>query len=142
MNIFTLPGLGSPAIYLKIPTKIQSRVCNVIDPDLASQFQSFSHHSNIASLYLFYKYFYGSFSNVLWPHEFKWCTRLAIRSLHFAVEMASFNHKFYSNNFFSSSSYPWNSLPVPCFFKSLNLISISIFCFFPEICSFIVLSPY
>lgn len=150
MNTFTLPGLSSPAIFLKILNKIQSRVCNVINTGLASQFHSFSHHINIPSLYLFYKKFHGSFSNVLssfvpWPHEFKCSTRLATRSPHFAVEwlvitvssiliISFLSHLTYGTLFQFLASL---STPI---FKSLNLISISIFYFFPEICSFIVLS--
>lgn len=53
--------------HIEVLDKSQRRVCNVINPHLGSRLQSLSHRRDVASLYLFYKYFHGNCSRELFP---------------------------------------------------------------------------
>lgn len=82
----------------------QKKICNVIDPHLASQ--TLSHRRNIASPCLFEIYFHGNCSGNLSSsvpqlHEFKRSTRLTVRSHNFTTEITRSKLKFSSNSFYS-----------------------------------------
>lgn len=136
---------GDPTVHLEILHKVQRGICNVIGPLQASQLQSFSHWHDIASFCLFCKCFHGGcsdelFSLVPWIHEFKHL-RLALRSHPFTVEIAKFNHHFYSNGSFVILStcealfHFCASLITTVL--NLNAMSIIIFCLLEPCSSFI-----
>lgn len=69
---------------------------NLIDSNLASRLQSLSHRCNAASLSPFYKYFHSNYLDELSSlmsrrHEYK-------RTHRFTVELARWNHRFYSSS--------------------------------------------
>lgn len=76
--------------------KIRRRIRKLIDPDLASQFKSFSKRHSVASLCSFYQYFHDNFCDEtgVKQHEFKMTIRLASRSHTIPVEVGKCNRHF------------------------------------------------
>ena len=122
---------GASADCLSLLDRIQRRITNIVGPDLSSNFQSLSHCRNVASLFLFYKYFHGSCSDELksLTHTLK-CfnrvTRYSANAHPFTVQLPSCNRQFYSTSFFPHTSDLWNSLPSSCFPPSFDLQNLSV----------------
>ena len=111
---------GASATCLFLLDRVQTRVANLIGPELPSRLQPLPHRRNVASLCLFYKYFNGECSEELQalvpprrrhPRQ----TRQAVRSHPYTVEIPRSKKTFYSNSFFARTVRLWNSLPVSCF---------------------------
>ena len=49
---------GGPSCYLDLLDKLQKRICRIVGPSLAASLESLAHHQNVASLSLFYRYYY------------------------------------------------------------------------------------
>ena len=45
--------------------KLQKRLCKTVGPSLAASLESLAHHLNVASLCLFYRYYFGRCSSEL-----------------------------------------------------------------------------
>ena len=56
---------GAPSCYLDLLDKLQKRICRIVGPSLAASLQSLAHHPNMASLSLFYRYYFGRCSSEL-----------------------------------------------------------------------------
>ena len=56
---------GPPSCYLELLDKLQKWICRVVGPSLATSLESLAHHRNIASLSLFYRYYFGRCSTEL-----------------------------------------------------------------------------
>ena len=50
---------GAPSCYLELLEKLQKRICRTVDPSLAASLEPLAHRRNIASLSLFYTYYFG-----------------------------------------------------------------------------------
>ena len=50
---------GAPSCYLKLLDKLQKRTCKTVGPSLAASLEPLAHHRNVASLSLFYMYYFG-----------------------------------------------------------------------------------
>ena len=50
---------GAPSCYLELLDKLQKRICRTVGPSLAASLESLAHHRNVASLSLFYMYYFG-----------------------------------------------------------------------------------
>ena len=50
---------GAPSCFLELLDKLQKRICRIIGPSLAGSVESLTHHRNVASLSLFYRYYFG-----------------------------------------------------------------------------------
>ena len=50
---------GAPSCYLKLLDKLQKRMCRTISPSLAASLEPLAHRGNVASLSLFYRYYFG-----------------------------------------------------------------------------------
>ena len=50
---------GSPSCYLELLDKLQKRICRTVDPSLAASLKPLAHRGNVASLSLFYRYYFG-----------------------------------------------------------------------------------
>ena len=57
--------VGAPSCYLEMLDKPQKRICRTGGPSLAASLEPLAHHLNVASLSLFYRYYYGRCSSEL-----------------------------------------------------------------------------
>ena len=56
---------GAPSCYLELLDKLQKRICRTADPSLAASLESLAHRQNVASLSLFYRYYFSRCSSEL-----------------------------------------------------------------------------
>ena len=56
---------GAPSCYLELSDKLQKRICRVVGPSLSTSLEPLVHHRNVASLSLFYRYYFGRCSSEL-----------------------------------------------------------------------------
>ena len=56
---------GAPSCYLELLDKLQKRICRTIGPSLAASLETLAHCRNVASLNLFYRYYFGRCSSEL-----------------------------------------------------------------------------
>ena len=62
---------GAPSCYLDLLDKLQKRICRIVGPSLDASLEPLVHHRNVASLSLFYRYYFGRCSSELalnWFH--------------------------------------------------------------------------
>ena len=50
---------GAPSCYLELLDKLQKRICRTVGPSLAASLEPLAHCRNVASLSLFYRYYFG-----------------------------------------------------------------------------------
>ena len=55
----------APSCYLELLDKLQKRICRTVGPSLATSLEPLAHRRNVASLSLFYKYYFGRCSSEL-----------------------------------------------------------------------------
>ena len=60
--------VGAPGRHLKLLDKLQKRICRAVGPSLDASLKSLAHRRKVASLSLFYKYYFGRCSDKL--HDF------------------------------------------------------------------------
>ena len=112
---------GAPSCYLELLDKLQKRICRIVGPSLAASLEPLAHRRNVASLSLFYRYYFGRYSSELAqlvPHPFSRgrFTRYSDRLHDFSVTIPRcYNKDVYVNSFFRRTTKLWNSLPVECF---------------------------
>ena len=58
-------GAGAPSCYLELLDKLQKRICGTVGPSLAASLEPLAHRRNVASLSLFYRYYFGRCSSEL-----------------------------------------------------------------------------
>ena len=56
---------GAPSCYLELLDKLQKQICRTVGPALAASLEPLGHCQNVASLNLFYRYFFGRYSSEL-----------------------------------------------------------------------------
>ena len=56
---------GAPSCYLQLLDKLEKRICRTVGPSLATSLELFAHRRNLASLSLFYRYYFGRCSSGL-----------------------------------------------------------------------------
>ena len=56
---------GAPSSYLELLDKLQKRICRTAGPSLAASLEPLAHRRNVASLSLFYRYYFGRCSSEL-----------------------------------------------------------------------------
>ena len=56
---------GAPSCYLELLDKLQKRICRTAGPSLAASLEPLAHRRNVASLSLFYRYYFGRCSSEL-----------------------------------------------------------------------------
>ena len=56
---------GAPSCYLELLDKLQKRICRTVGPSLAASLEPLAHRQNVASLSLFYMYYFGRCSSEL-----------------------------------------------------------------------------
>ena len=125
--------VGSPSCYLYLLDKLQNHICRIVGPSLADSLEPLAHCRNVASLSLFYRYYFGRCSSemarlVPLPFTRGRSTRYSDRLHDFSVTIPRCYKEAYVNSFFPRTSKLWNSLPIQCFpltydlsgFKSLS----------------------
>ena len=111
---------GAPSCYLELLDKLQERICMSVGPSLAASLEPLAHLWNVASLNLFYSYYFGRCSSELAqlvPLLFSRgrSTRYSDRLHDFSVTIPRCYKDLYVNSFFPRTTRPWNSLPIECF---------------------------
>ena len=56
---------GAPSCYLELLGKLQKWICKTVGPSFATSLEPLAHHQNVASLSLFYRYYFGRCSSEL-----------------------------------------------------------------------------
>ena len=110
----------APSWYLELLDQLQKRICRIVGPSLAVSLEPLAHRRNVASLRLFYRYYFGRcFSELaqLVPLLFSRgrCTRYFDRLHDFSVTIPRCYKDVYINSLFPRTAKLWNSLPIECF---------------------------
>ena len=56
---------GAPSCYLELLDKLQKQICRAAGPSLAASLEPLAHHQNVATISIFYKYYFGRCSSEL-----------------------------------------------------------------------------
>ena len=111
---------GAPSCYLDLLDNLQKKICRIVGPSLAASLEPLAHRRNVASLSLFYRYYFGRcFSKLaqLVPLPFFWgrSTCYSGGLDEFSVTSPRCYKDVYVNSFFPRTAKLWNSLPIECF---------------------------
>ena len=111
---------GAPSCYFELLDKLQKRVCRTVGLSLAASLEPLAHHRNVASLSLFYRYYFGRCSTELaqlvpLPFSRGRSTRYSNRLHDFSVTIPKCYKNVYITSFFPSTARLRNSLPIECF---------------------------
>ena len=118
---------GAPSCYWELLDKVQKRICRSVGPSVAASLEPLAHrHRNVASLSLFYRYYFG-----------RWCLELAqLVPLPFSRARSTlYPNRFHDfsvtiprcykdvnvNSFFPRTVRLCNSLPIECLLLTYNL---------------------
>ena len=96
---------GAPSCYLELLNKLQKRICRTVGPSLAASLEPLAHRRNVASLSLFYRYFFDRYSLELaqlvpLPFSRRRSTRYSDRLYDFSVSIPRCYKDVYVNSFF------------------------------------------
>ena len=97
-----------------------------VGPSLAAFLETLAHRLNVASLSLFYRYYFGRCSSELvqlvpLPYSRGRSSRYSDILHDFSVTIPRCNKDVYVNNFSSCTARLWNSLPLECFSLTYDL---------------------
>ena len=107
----------APGCYLELLDKLQKRICRNVDSSLAASLELLAHSRNVASLSLFYRYYFGrcSYELVPFPYSRGRSTCHSDRLHYLSVTTPRCYKDFYVNSFFPRTAKLWNSLLIECF---------------------------
>ena len=107
---------NAPSCYLELLDKLQKWICRTVGPSLAAFLEPLANRRTVASLSLFYRYYFGRCSPEraqLVPLPFSGVR--STRWLHdFSVTIPKRYSDVYVNSFFPRTARLWNSLPIEC----------------------------
>ena len=111
---------GAPSCYLELLDKLQKQICRTLDPSLAASLEPLAHRLNVASVRLFYRYYFGRCSSELaqlvpLPYSRVRSTRYSDMLHDFSVSIPRFYKDVYANSFFPHTARAWNSLHIEYF---------------------------
>ena len=111
---------GAPSCYLELLDKLPKWICRTVGPSLAASLEPLTHRRNVASLSLFYRYYFGRCSSELaelvpLPYSRGRSSRCCDRLHDFSVTIPRCYKDIYVNSFFPRTARLWNSLPIECF---------------------------
>ena len=117
---------GPSNCYLKLLEKLQKRICRTVGRSLATSLEPLAHRRNVASLSLFYRYYFGRCSSELAqlvpvPFFRGRSTRYSDRLHDFSVNITRFYKDVYVSSFFRRTARLWNSVSIECFPLTYNL---------------------
>ena len=129
MKYYCLLWAGAPNCYLELLDKLQKRICRTSDPSLAASLKPLAHCQNLASLSLFYSYYFGRFFSELaqlvpLPFSRGRSTLYSDRLHNFSVTIPRCYKDVYVNSFFPRIAKLWNFLPIECFPLTYDLVLI------------------
>ena len=119
---------GAPSRYLEFLDNLQKRMCRIAGHSLASSLEPLAHRRNVASLNLFYRYYFGRCSSELaqlvpLPFSRGRSTRYSDRLHGFSVTIPRCYNDVYVNSFCPRTARFWNSLPIEFFLLTYDLKS-------------------
>ena len=108
---------GVPSCYLELLDQQQKRIYRTAGPSVAASLEPLAHRRNVASLSLFYRYYFGRFPSELaelvpLPYSRGRSTRYSDRLNDFSVTIPRCYKDVYVNSFFPRTARLWNSLPI------------------------------
>ena len=111
---------GAPSCYLELLDKLQKQICRTVGPSLATCLEPLAYRQTVASLSLFYRYYFGRCSSELaqlvpLPYSRGRSTRYFNRLHDFFVTIPRCYKDVYVNSFFPRTARLWNSLPIEYF---------------------------
>ena len=111
---------GAPSCYLDLLDKLHKRISRIVGLSLAASLEPLAHRRNVASLSLFYSYYFGRCSSELpqlvpIPFFRGRSTRYSGGLHDFSVTIPRYYKDVYVNSFFLRTANLWNSLPIECF---------------------------
>ena len=118
---------GALGCYLELLDKLPKWVCRTVCPSFAASLEPLAHRRIVASLSLFYGYYFGRCSSelaqlVALPYSRGTSTRYFDRFHHFFVTIPRCYKDVYVNSFFHRTAKLWNSLPIECFNRQLLIV--------------------
>ena len=119
---------GAPSCYLELLDKLHKRICRTVSPSLAASLGPLAHRQNVASLSLFYRYYFGRCPSELadlvpLPYSHGRSTCHSDRLHDFSVTIPKCYKDVYVNSSFPRTAKLWSSLPVECFPLTFDLSS-------------------
>ena len=107
---------GVPRCYLEFLDKLPKWICKTVGLSFAASLEPLAHRRNIASLSLFYRYYFGRCSSKLaqlvpLPYCCVRSTFYSDRLHDFSVTISICYKDVYVNSFFPHTVRLWNSLP-------------------------------
>ena len=117
---------GAPSCYLEYLEKLPKLICRTAGPSLAASLEPLAHRRNVASLSLFYRYYFDRCSSELaqlvpLPFSRGGSTCNSDRLYDFSVTIPTCYKDVYVNSFFHCTARLSNSLPIECFPLTHNL---------------------
>ena len=111
---------------IALTTKLQKRICISVGPILAGSLEALGHCRIVASLSLFYRYYFGRCSYELvklfeLPYSDGRSTCYSNRLHDFSVTFPRCYSEVYVNSFFHCTAKLWNSVPGECFLLIYDL---------------------
>ena len=111
---------GDPSCYLKLLGELEKWIYRTVGPSLGTCIESLAHCCNVASLSLFYWYYFGRCSSELaqlvpLPFSQERSTRYSDRVHDFSVTIPWCYKDFYVSSSLPDTARPWNSVPIECF---------------------------
>ena len=114
-------------LLLELLYKLQKQICRTVVTSLAASVEPLAHRQNVASLSLFYKYYFAGRCPSE-PAQLVLLTYTGGRSTHYSDRLHNFSviipwcyKDVYINRFFPCVAKLWNSLPMECFPLIYNL---------------------
>ena len=110
----------APSCYLELLDKLQKWICKTVGPSLAASLEPLAHRRNVASLTLFYRYYFVRCSSgmaQLVPLLFSLgrSTRYFDGLHDFTITIPRCSKDVYVNSFFPCIARLWNSQPIESF---------------------------
>ena len=117
---------GAPSCYLELLDKLQKWIYRTVGPSLAASLEPLAHRQNVASLSIFYRYYFGRFSPELaWlvplPYSREGSTRYSDRLHDSSITIPRCLENVDVNSFLPRTARLWNCLPIECFSLTWDL---------------------
>ena len=126
MEFFCHVWAVTSSCYLVLLDELQKGICRTVGPSLTASLEPLGHCRNVASLILFYRYYFGRCSSELaqlvpLPYSQGRSTCYSDRLHDFSVTIPRCYKDVYVDSFFPRIARLWNSLPIECFLLTYDL---------------------
>ena len=125
MKYCCLVWVGAPSCYLELLDKPQKQICMIVNPLFAASLHPLACHQSVASLSIFYRYYFGRYSAELAqlvPLSFsRWRSTRFSDCFHISVTISRCYNDIYTNSVSPGAAKMWNSLCIECFPLTYNL---------------------